>query len=336
MLSAVARTWLPPPRPPGRARVILCAFLLLLDAMRALAADPWPARPVRVVIPFSPGGSTDVIGRAVAQRMGGALGRPFVVENVPGASTMVGAERVARSAPDGYTLFVGTSTTFSINPHLYRKLPYAIEDFAPVSLIAKAPLVLAIGPALPVKNLHEFAAYARSRPGELSYGTTGRGSNAHLTGAMIAAALGIRMVDVPYKGTAPALADLMGGSLPVHMSSTDSALPLYKSGKIRVLAITSEQRAETAPEVPTFVELGYPVVSNTLMGLFAPRGTPRSAIDTLNAAVKRALQAEELLARLRPDATVAEWTTPERALEAFRADREQAGRIIKSTGIALE
>jgi tripartite-type tricarboxylate transporter receptor subunit TctC len=305
-------------------------------ARAALAADAWPAKAVRVVIPFSPGGSTDVIGRAVAQRMGDALGQPFVVENVAGASTLIGAERVVRSAADGYTLLVGTSTTFSINPHLYRKWPLRLEDFAAVSLIAKAPLVLAVSPALPVKTLQEFAAYARARPGELAYGTTGRGSNAHLTGATIAAALGITMTDVPYKGTAPALTDLMGGSLLVHMSSTESALPLYKGGKIRVLAITSEQRAETAPDVPTLTELGYPVVSNTLMGLFAPGGTPRPVVDALNAAVKRALQAEELLARLRPDATVAEWTTPERALEAFRADRDQAGRMIRSTGIAIE
>jgi tripartite-type tricarboxylate transporter receptor subunit TctC len=320
-------------------RILFAAALALtaLALVPPVHAQNYPTRPVRVIIPFSPGGSTDVIGRALAHRMGDALGQPFVVENVPGASTLLGAERVARSAADGYTLFVGTSTTFSINPHLYRKWPYRIEDFAPVSLIAKAPLVLAVSPALPVKTLQEFAAYARARPGELAYGTTGRGSNAHLTGAMIAAALGISMTDVPYKGTAPALTDLMGGSLLVHMSSTESALPLYKGGKIRVLAITSEQRAQTAPEVPTFAELGYPAVSSyTLMGLFAPGGTPRPIVDALNAAVKRALQAEDLLARLWRDATVAEWTTPERTLEVFRADRDQAGRIIRSTGIALE
>jgi len=286
-----------------------------------------------MVVPFAAGGSTDIIGRAVAIKMGELLGQPIVMENIGGASTMIGADRVAKSPSDGYTLLVATSTTFATNPHLYKKMTYKIEDFAPISLIAKSPLVLALGLSIPASTLKDFVAYAKARPGQLSYGTTGIGGNAHLTGAMVASALGIKMEAVPYKGSAPALTDVMGGSLPMHFDSAATSLPLYRAGKIRVLAITSERRVEAAPEIPTFTELGYDVSITTLIGLFAPAGTPTPIVQKLNATLKRVLSDPDLLARFRPDATIAEWTTPDNELEQFKAAYVQAGKVIQSMGI---
>ncbi|MES2534934.1 MAG: tripartite tricarboxylate transporter substrate binding protein [Pseudomonadota bacterium] len=320
-------------------RIALATAVTLLAAAtgQAYAADPYPTKPIRVIVPFPAGGSTDVIGRAVAQRLSDAIGQSVVVENIGGASTMIGAERVARSAADGYTLLIASSTTFATNPHLFKKMSYSIDDFVGVSMIAKSPLVLAVGPALPVKNLAEFTAYAKARPGQVSYGTTGRGGMSHLTGEMVSNVLGIKMLDIPYRGSAPALTDVMGGQLPLHVDSAATSLPLYKSGKIKVLAITSEKRASAAPDVPTFIEAGYPkMVAYTLIGLFAPAKTPKDVVDKLNAAMKKALASEELLARLSPDATVAQWTTPEQTIDMFKSDRDRYGVMIKAMNIAME
>lgn len=301
------------------------------------AADPYPVRPIRVIIPFPAGGSTDVIGRAVAQKMSEALGQSIVVENISGASTMIGAERVARSAPDGYTLLVASSTTFATNPHLFKKMAYRMEDFQAISMIAKSPLVLAVSPKMPFNNLQEFIAYAKAKPGELSYGTSGRGGLGHLTGELVSNALGIKMQDIPYRGAPPALTDLMAGQLPMHFDSAASSLPLYNSNKIKVLAITSEQRAEGAPNVPTFVESGFPkVVVYTLIGMFAPAKTPKDVVDKLNGAMKNVLENEDLRARMRPDATIMQWTTPEATANMFKSDYDRYGVMIKAMNITLE
>lgn len=303
----------------------------------AAAADAYPSKPVRVIVPFSPGGATDILGRAVTQKLTELLNRPLVIANIDGASTMIGAERAARSVPDGYTLLLTTSTTFSTNPYLYKKMTYSLEDFGGVSMLAKSPLALALGISLPVRTLPEFVAYARARPGQLNYGTTGRGGGAHLTGAMISSALGIKMQEVHYKGSAQALTDVMGGTLSMHIDQVSTSLPLYKAGKINVLAITGEQRAASAPDVPTFAESGYPkMVRNSLIGLFTPAGTPRAVVDMLNNAVKTAFQQEALLAQFRQFGTILEWTPPERQMELFRIDYKDSGELIKSMSIEME
>jgi tripartite-type tricarboxylate transporter receptor subunit TctC len=311
--------------------------LSALVATSVWAQGTYPNKPIRMVIPFPAGGSTDVIGRSVAQKLGEILGQPIVVQNIGGASTMIGAERVARSPADGYTLLVGTSTTFSTNPHLFKKMTYSLDDFVGISLIAQSPLVLAVAPNAPFSNLKELIAYAMPRPGQVMYGTTGRGGISHLTGEMAGVALGIKMGDIPYKGSAPALTDVMGGQLPIHVDSAATSLPLLNSGKIRVLAITSAQRAEGAPTTPTFVELGYPdMVVATLIGLFAPAKTPRDIVDKVNAAMKKVLEDADLRARLSPDATIAQWTTPEQEIKMFKADRDRFGIVIKAMNIEMQ
>ena len=303
----------------------------------AYAADAYPTKPIRVVIPFPAGGSTDIIGRAVAQKASAILGQSLVVENIGGASTMIGAEKVAKSAPDGYTLLVASSTTFSTNPHLFKKMPYSIDDFQGISMIAKSPLVLAVATKMPFDNLKEFIAYAKAHPGKLSYGTTGRGGMSHLTGEMVSRELGIKMVDIPYRGSAPALADVMGGQLPMHVDSAATSLPLYNARRIKVLAITSEQRAEGAPDVTTFVEAGYPnMVAYTMIGLLAPAKTPKDVVDKLNAAMKQVLEDKELLASFRPDATIAQWTTPDDTVGIFKSDSDKFGAIIKAMNLEVQ
>ncbi len=306
-------------------------------ALAAVANDAFPSKNLRMVVPFPAGGATDVLGRAIAQRLGEQLGKPVVIENVGGASTMIGAERVAKSTPDGYTLLMATSTTFSTNPHLYKKMAYGLDDFKAVTLFAKGPLALAMSLSVPVKTLQEFAGYAKARPGQLNYGTTGRGGNSHLTGIRIAAALGIRMQDVPYKGSAPALVDVMGGSISMHIDQVSTSLPLHKAGKINVLAVTSDQRPEGAPDVPTFLESGYPqLVIHSLIALFTPAATPKSVVDKLNAASKVVLQGDPVRSRFRPLGTLVEWSSPDMATELFRADYKAAGALIKSMKIELE
>jgi tripartite-type tricarboxylate transporter receptor subunit TctC len=324
----------------SRRNLILSAIVTsvaLMGAGAGWAQDAYPAGPIRVVIPFPAGGSTDVIGRAVAQRLSEQLGQPVVVENIGGASTMIGAERVAKSAPDGYALLVASSTTFSTNPHLFKKMSYSIDDFTGISLIAQSPLVLATALNAPFSTLKELVDYARPRPGKVTYGTTGRGGIAHLTGEMAANVLGIKMTDVPYKGSAPALTDVMGGHLPIHVDSAATSLPLLNAGKIKVMAITTAKRAEAAPNVPTFVESGYPdMVVATLIGLFAPAKTPRPIVERLNAAMKNVLANPELLARFRPEATIAQWTTPEEQIRMFKSDRDRFGEIMKTMNIEMQ
>jgi len=250
---------------------------------------------------------------------------------------MIGAERVAKSTPDGYTLLMATSTTFSTNPHLYKKMAYRLDDFNAITLFAKGPLAMAMSLSVPVKTLQEFVVHAKARPGQLNYGTTGRGGNSHLTGIRIAAALGIRMQDVPYKGSAPALVDVMGGSISMHIDQVSTSLPLHKAGKINVLAVTSDQRPEGAPDVPTFLESGYPqLVIHSLIGLFAPVATPKPVVEKLNVASKTVLQGDAVRSRFRPLGTLVEWSTPDMAMELFRADYQSAGVLIKSMKIELE
>jgi len=300
----------------------------------AQAQEKYPARPIKIIVPFAAGGSTDVIGRAIAQKLSERVGQPVIVENVAGASTMIGAERASRAEPDGYTLLVASSTTFSTNPHLFKRLSTTIDDFVGVSLIAESPLVLATTIKAPFNDLKELAAYAKAHPDHVAYGTTGRGGISHLVGEMTESALGIKMIDVPYKGSAPALADVIGGQLPMHVDSAATSLPLLNSGRIKILAITTEKRAEAAPAVPTFAESGYPdMVVATLIGLFAPAKTPQPIVEKLNAAMKAVLADQELLNRFKPEATVPHWTSPEECVAMFKADRDRFGKVMQALDI---
>lgn len=242
----------------------------------ASAQDTYPSKPVQLVLPFPPGGATDVVGRLVAKKLGERLGQTVVVDNRAGAGTIVGASYVAKSAPDGYTLMATSGTTFTVNPALYPRLPYdAQKNFEPIGLIGSTGLILLANREVPVNNLKEFVAAARAQPGKYSYGSFGAGTTAHFAGEALMNLTGIHLLHVPYKGSSPAMTDLIGGQIPFSIDTVAAALPQVKAGKIKAIAVTTAKRSALLPGVPTVAESGYPGMdASTWIALFAPRGLP--------------------------------------------------------------
>jgi tripartite-type tricarboxylate transporter receptor subunit TctC len=303
----------------------------------SVSAQAFPSRPVKVIVPFAAGGGADVLMRLVGQKMSASLGQPIVIENLPGAGTILGAQKLESSAPDGYTLLVGTPSTVMTNPHLYKKLPYNPADFVPVTLLANQAFIVGINPGLPARNFAEFVQYARANPKKLNYATSGRGGAAHIVGEMFENALGLDMADVPYKGSGPALTDLMGGQVQVAFDGGSTIVAFSREGRIRALAVTSEKRSPIAPDVPTVVELGYPnlVIQNRYF-LLAPKGTPAAAVARLNEAAVAALNDPDVRSQLAKDGTIAEPTTPEGLARILKTDGELWGGTIKRLGIQLD
>lgn len=318
--------------------LVLAGVALLCAATAPVAgAQAWPERAITIVMPYAAGGPTDLVARMLAQRMGEKLGQPVIVANAPGASTMIGAERVARAPADGYTLFIGSVTTFSNNPMMYRKIRYKVEDFAPISMIARTPYTMTVSPTLPVKNYAEFIAYAKQRPGKVFNATTGVGATNQLLGQMLNGEAGIQMVDVPYKGSGPALLDVMGSQVDLLFDGINTSAQALKAGKVRVLAVTSDKRSAAMPDVPTFAELGLPKMTASFWyGLFAPAGTPPAIIDRLNQEVNAALRAEDIRARLVSDGLSVEPGTPQGLADTIAHDTRVWGPVIKSLGITLD
>lgn len=311
--------------------------LACIAAAPLACAQAWPTRPITIVMPYAAGGPTDIVARLLAQRMGEALGQPVVVTNAPGASTMIGAEKVARSPADGYTLFIGSVTTFSNNPLMYRKIRYKVEDFTPVSMIARTPYTLTVSPTMPVKNFAEFISWAKQRPGKVFNATTGIGASNQLLGQMLNNEAGIKMADVPYKGSGPALLDVMGGQADLLFDGINTSAQALKSGKVRVLAVTSDKRSSAMPDVPTFAELGYPnMTASFWYGLFAPAGTPPAVVDRLNKEVNAALRADDIRARLVNDGLTVEPGTPQSLSATIARDAQVWGPVIKALNIELD
>jgi len=267
---------------------------LLACVAGAAYAQSYPTKAVRLVVPFLAGGSTDIVGRTVAQKLNEMWGQPVVVDNRPGGGTTIGTEAVARAAPDGYTLLV-TPAPFTINPSLLAKLPYdALNDFAPITLINTTPLVVVVNPGVPAKSVKELIALAKANPGKLNFGSSGTGGSNHLAGELFNAMAGVKMVHIPYKGNAGALTDIVGGHLDVVYNGVTSALALIKGGKLRVLAVTSLQRTAALPEVPTLDELGLKGFEAVAWnGLTAPAKTPREVIAKINADVIKVVNSPE-------------------------------------------
>ena len=265
-----------------------CAALAAFATL-AHAQTPYPTKPIRIVVPFPAGGTTDILARAVAQRLTETLGQPVVVDNRPGAGGNIGAELVAKAAPDGYTLLMGTVGTHAINASLYAKMPYDhVRDFAPVILVAGVPNVLVINPALPVNSVQELIAYGKANPGKLNFASSGNGTSIHLSAELFKTMTGVQMAHVPYKGSAPALVDLMGGQVQLMFDNLPSALPQIKAGKLKALAVTSAQRSSALPDVPTVIESGLPgFEASSWFGLLAPAGTPKDIIAKLNGEVAK-------------------------------------------------
>jgi tripartite-type tricarboxylate transporter receptor subunit TctC len=262
---------------------------LALLVSPAFAQATYPSRTVKMIVPYPAGGTTDFLGRLVAEQLKSGLGATVVVENKPGAGTTLGAEQVARSDPDGYTLLMATSTTLAINKTLYRKLPYdPVKDFTPIALVAGVPFALIINPMLPAKTLAEFIAYAKSKPGELAFGSAGNGSPQHLGAEMLRTAAGIDIRHVPYRGSVPAMLDVIAGHIPFMIVDLQPALQQIREGKVRVLGVTAPKRVAAAPDIPTLAEAGLPGFELVAwQGVVAPAGVPRPIVDQLAAQIAK-------------------------------------------------
>ena len=296
-------------------------MLGLVAGTSVQAQQNYPSGPVTFVVPLPPGGTVDIIARAVAERLQSYTGQPFLVENVTGGATTIAAERVARAPADGYTLLVATSSTLSSNPHFYRKLRYRIADFQPISLLSKNEFVVHIRRTLPASNLNELIAYAARTPGGITFATVGRGSTSEVLGELMKATFKVEMRDVPYRGAPPALTDVMNGVVDMHFDNITSTIPHLGSGRSKIIATTGETRSPLMPDISTLAELGYPSMSMyNIFGMLAPNGTPRPIVDKLNALVHRALAEPQLKEHLTAQGAPPHPTTPEELAEVMARD----------------
>jgi tripartite-type tricarboxylate transporter receptor subunit TctC len=319
--------------------------LLAAAVCAALAHSPpahaqaYPNKPVKIVVPYAPGGPNDIVARLLAEKLTQANGQTFLVENRPGGGSNIGAEAVAKSAPDGYTLLVA-ATSHSINMTLFPKenLKYDLErDFAPVSLLMTGPLVLVTGPNVPARNVKEFVALAKSKPGKMTYGSSGNGASTHLAGEMLNAHAGIQTIHVPYKGSGPALTDLMGGQIDFMVDTLISSMPFVKGKKINALAVTGKTRSPALPDVPTVAEQGYPGFEAVAwIGLLAPAKTPPEIVAKLNADVKKVLDSSEVKGRLSEQGFKAEWQKPDVFGAYMKNEVQKWGAIVKSANVKVE
>jgi tripartite-type tricarboxylate transporter receptor subunit TctC len=316
---------------PGLA-LLLTAAALCVGA--SASAQPYPAGPLRIVVPFTPGGGTDILARLLAQKLNESWGQPVVVDNRPGAAGTVGTAFVAKAAGDGHTLLI-VPAGYAGNPGLYRNLPYDhTRDLAPVSWLASGPLTLVVHPSLPAKSVKELIAFARARPGEINFGSSGTGTLPHLSAELFNSMSGIRMVHIPYKGAGAAVTDVMAGRVPIYFMNILQSLSLIKAGKLRALGVTTPQRSPIAPEIPSIAEAGLKGYDMTnWYGLLAPSATPREAIVKLNAEVVRILNLPELKGRLADDGMTVVASTPERFAEFLARETDKFMKVIEAAGI---
>jgi tripartite-type tricarboxylate transporter receptor subunit TctC len=318
----------------GIVRSLLATVLLC----SSLAHAQFPTKPLHLIVPFPPGGGNDTVARAIAQQLGPDLGQPVVIDNRPGAGGSVGAELAARAPADGYTLFLAGVGSHAVNPNLHRKLPYdPVKDFAPISLIASAPSVLVVNPALPARTFAEFGAYARANPGKLNYASNGNGSAAQLAAAMYETMADVRMVHVPYKGIAPAMTDLMSGEVQLMFGTIVALVPHIQAGKLRALAVTSRTRSALLPDIPTIAESGLPdYQAGSWYGILAPAGTPREVIERLHAAIIKALEQPGVSKRLAAEGAEVIGSTPEEFGAHIKAEIARVGSVVRAAGIRIE
>jgi tripartite-type tricarboxylate transporter receptor subunit TctC len=310
------------------------AVLAALAVPSLAGAQGYPTKPVRFIVPFAPGGSTDIIGRTVAQKLTELWGQTVIVDNRPGGSTVIGTDLVAKSPPDGHTLLV-TPAPFTIVPSLIAKLPYdPAKDFEPITLINTTPLVVVVHPGVPAKSVKELIALAKAKPGALNYGSSGAGGSNHLAGELFNAMAGVKTVHIPYKGNAPALTDLLGGHVDLVYNGLTSALPFIKSGKLRALAVTSLNRSGALPDVPTLDEAGLKGFQAVAWnGLTAPARTPQAVVAKVNADVMKIMKSPELAERLKAEGSDPVGSTPERYAAFLREEIAKWGKVIKAAGI---
>lgn len=302
------------------------------------AQETWPSKTIRLVIPFPAGGATDILGRIVAQELNKALGVSVIADNRAGAGGNIGAELVAKSAPDGYTLLMCTIGTQSINASLYTKLGFdPIKDHAPVTLVATVPNVLVVHPSVPAKNVKELIALAKSRPGKLNYGSSGNGSSVHLSGELFKSMTGVFMTHIPYRGSAPAVADLLAGQIDLMFDNLPSVLPHIKAGKLRALAVTSPKRSPAMPDLPTIAESGVPGYDATSwFGVVAPAGTPPAIVSRVQQTISRALTTPEVREKLQGMGAEPVGNSPEVFDQFIRAEAAKWAKVVKFSGAKVD
>ena len=313
-------------------RTILVAIAMLVAG--TAAAQAWPNRPIRAIVPFPPGGGLDFFARTLAPRLQESLGQQVVVENRSGAGGMIGAEWVAKAAPDGYTLLLASSAEIAINQHLFAKIAYdATRDFAPVSYAVHAAMLFSVHPSSPAQSLADVVALARARPGTLSFASAGTGGVQHLAGEILKSSAKIDIVHVPYKGAGPAVADMVGGQVSMGFTALPSSIQQARAGKLRPIAVTSAKRSDAAPELPTFTELGYPAIDLVVWyGALYPAGTPAAIVDRMSTEINRIVHAPDTKARLLQQGVEAIGTTPEQFAKFIQTESVRYGRIIKESG----
>jgi len=321
-----------------RAALSLAATLAISTPHAAAAADAYPARPIRFVVAFPPGGGTDIIARSIAQKLAERLAQQVVVDNRPGAGGNIGTDIVAKSAPDGYTLLMGSAGPLAINASLFDKMPFdPIRDLAPVTLAASTPNVLVVHPSLKAATVNELIALAKARPGEINFASSGHGTPAHLAGELFNSMAGVKLVHVPYKGAAPALADLLGGQVQLMFSTMPPALPHVKDGKLRALAVTSSKRSRAMPELPTVDEVALPgFEANTWHGVVVPAGTPAAIVARLNREIVAILHLPEVVERLSGQGAEALGSTPEEFAAYIRSESVKWAKVVRDSGAKAE
>jgi len=306
-------------------------------AAPVVLAQAYPAKAIRVIVPSSPGGGTDILARVIAARLTEAWGQQVVVENRAGAGQMIGIELAAKAAPDGYSLLMAAST-LAINPVMYKKVPYdALRDFAPITQAAALPNILVAHPSLPVKNVKELVALAKARPGQLVYASAGHGTSPHLSFELFLYMTGTKMIHVPYKGTGPGAVDTVAGQVQLMMPNLLTALPHVKSGRLRALGVTSAKRSAGVPDVPTIAQAGVPgYEAIQWYGLLAPAGTPREIVTKLHGEIVKILAAPDTREKLSSDGAEPVGSTPEQFAAFIRAETEKWGKVVKAAGIQPE
>ena len=305
---------------------------LLLSA--AVTAQPFPSRPLRVIVPNGAGGSTDLVARTIANKLADALGQQIIVDNRGGSGGIIGTELVAKAAADGHTLLVGTIGNLAISPHLYRKLPYdPLRDFAPITRLTAAAYMLLVNPGLPPKSLRDFVAYAKSRNGQLSYASAGNGTGSHLSTVLFLSVAGIELAHVPYKGGGPGITDLISNQVQMMFNGIPASLPHIASGRIRALAVSSPNRVAVASELPTFAEAGFSGAEATSWtGLLAPAGTAAKIIDRLNTELRTILQSPDIRAKLLADGAEPAAGTSAAFAAYIKSELDKWGKVVRATG----
>ena len=322
----------------GLTQALFLALGLTLTCAGA-SAQNYPSRPIRLVVPYPPGGPLDIMARAIGHKLTEAWSQPVVVDNRAGAGGNIGADLVAKSPADGYTLLMGAVATHAINPTLYGKLPYdPVKDFAPLALVAQVPNILVVNPAVPARSVRELIELARARPGYLNFGSGSTGSTGHLAGELFKTMAGVQMVHIPYKGGAPAMADLLAGQVELMFDNLANALPNVRAGRLRALAVTTLARSPAVPDLPTIAEAGLPGFDlTTWFGLMAPAGTAPEIVAKLNAEIVRALAAKDMRERLeKMGAEPPANNTPERFAAFIRAEAAKYAKVVKDSGARVE